>query len=130
MILTRHRDDVSLYASREDFRSKGELVELMTRDRLQDSTALYRDRVDYREVIRGFAERRGFPTTRVITDFVKANIQYLRERLDRLAERFEKLRHPAPEQQLSLLPAREAGREEGWRTPPAPRPPEMSVHLQ
>lgn len=133
--LTRHRDDVSLYASREDFRSKGELVELMTRDRLQDSTALYRDRVDYREVVRGFAERRGFPTTRVITDFVKANIQYLRERLDKLAERFDHLRHPVPEHRNTpdksiLVQEREQGRQPVRRAPPAPRPPEMSVHLQ
>jgi len=133
--LTRHRDDVSLYAAREDFRSKGELVELMTRDRLQDSTALYRDGVDYREVIRGFAERRGFPTTRVITDFVKANIQYLRERLDRLAERLDKLRHPTPKRQYTpdksiLVPEREEGRDVASRIHSPIRPPEMSVHLQ
>ena len=131
--LTRHRGDVSLYASREDYRSKGELVELMTRDRLQDSTALYRNRVDYRDVVRGFAERRGFPTTRIITDFVKANVQYLRERLERLAERFDKLRHPAPERQNVLdksirLPERDRGRE---KVQPVPvRPPEMSPQLQ
>ena len=133
--LTRHRDDVSLYASREDYRSKGELVELMTRDRLQDSTALYRDGVDYKEVVRGFAERRGFPTTRAITDFVKANVQYLRERLGKLAARFDRFRHLAPERQNTPnksvhMPKRVWGREPVRRTPPAPRPPEMSVHLQ
>ncbi len=128
--LTRHRDDVSLYASREDYRSKGELVELMCRDRLQDSTALYRDRVDYKDIVRGFAERRGFSTTRVITDFVKANVQYLRERFDRLAERFGRLRHPAPDREPILVPERDGGKEPARRVPPAPRPPEMSVHLQ
>lgn len=133
--LTRHRDDVSLYASREDCRSTGELVELMTRDRLQDSTALYRDRVDYKEVVRGFAERRGFPSTRVITDFVKANVQYLRARLDNLAARFGKLRHPAPERQNTpdksiLVPEREEGRDVASRVHAPIRPPEMSVHLQ
>ena len=69
--LTRHRDDVTMYASREDFRSRDELVEQMTRDRLQDSTALYRGGVDHAEIIRGFAERRGFPTNRAIVEFVK-----------------------------------------------------------
>jgi len=133
--LTRHRDDVSLYASREDYRSKGKLVEMMIRDRLQDSTALYRDGVDYKDVVRGFAERRGFPATRVITDFVKANVQYLRERLDHLAARFQKLRHPAPERQntpdkLILLPEREEGRDVASRVHAPIRPPEMSVHLQ
>lgn len=133
--LTRHRDDVSLYASREDYRSKGELVEMMIRDRLQDSTALYRDRVDYKDVVRGFAERRGFPSTRVITDFVKANVQYLRERLDHLAARFQKLRHPAPERQNTpdksiLVPEREEDRDVTLRVHVAIRPPEMSVHLQ
>ncbi|MBO6727814.1 MAG: Ti-type conjugative transfer relaxase TraA [Rhizobiaceae bacterium] len=128
--LTRHRDDVSLYASREDYRSKGELVELMCRDRLQDSTVLYRDRVDYKDIVRGFAERRGFSTTRVITDFVKANVQYLRERFDRLAERFGRLRHPAPDHEPILVPEREGDKEPVRRAPPAPRPPEMSVHLQ
>lgn len=133
--LTRHRDDVSLYASREDFRSRGELVELMTRDRLQDSTALYRDGVDYKDVVRGFAERRGFPSTRVITDFVKANVQYLRERLDDLVARFDQLRHPAPERQNTpeksiLLPDREGGRDVTLRVQVANRPPEMSVHLR
>lgn len=125
--LTRHRDDVSLYAAREDYRSKGELIELMTRDRLQDSTALYRDRVDYKDVVRGFAERRGFPTTRTITDFVKANLAYLRDRLDRLAERFDKLRHPAPEQQPKIVPEREGGRVEVRLMPV--HPPEMSPQL-
>lgn len=128
--LTRHRDDVSLYASREDYRSKGELVELMCRDRLQDSTALYRDRVDYKNVVRGFAERRGFPTTRAITDFVKANVQYLRARFDRLAERFSRLRHPAPDREPILVPEREKGMEPARRVPPPSRPPEISVHLQ
>ncbi|WP_299592652.1 Ti-type conjugative transfer relaxase TraA [uncultured Tateyamaria sp.] len=133
--LTRHRDDVSLYASREDYRSKGELVELMCRDRLQDSTALYRDRVDYKDIVRGFAERRGFSTTRVITDFVKANVHYLRERFDRLAERFGRLRHPVPEPENMpdksvFVLEREGGKEPLRRAPPAPRPPEMSVHLQ
>ena len=47
--LSRHRDDVTLYGAREDFRSRGELKDAMTRDRLQDSTALYRDRFDYKE---------------------------------------------------------------------------------
>ncbi|WP_299733435.1 Ti-type conjugative transfer relaxase TraA [uncultured Tateyamaria sp.] len=133
--LTRHRDDVSLYASREDYRSKDELVELMCHDRLQDSTALYRDRVDYKDVVRGFAERRGFPTTRTITDFVKANVQYLRERFDRLAEQFGRLRYPAPDRENTpdksiYVPERDAGKEPARRAPPAPRPPEMSVHLQ
>lgn len=120
--LTRHRDDVSLYASREDYRSKGELVELMTRDRLQDSTALYRDRVDYKDVVRGFAERRGFPTTRVITDFVRANLQYLRERLDSVAARFDKLRQPTPEHQPVIVQERDGGKEHM-------RPPEVSLQL-
>ncbi|WP_299210606.1 Ti-type conjugative transfer relaxase TraA [uncultured Tateyamaria sp.] len=130
--LTRHRDDVSLYASREDYRSKNELVKLMCRDRLQDSTALYRDRVDYKEIVRGFADRRGFPTTRAITDFVKANVQYLRERFDRLAERFGRLRYPAPDRENTpdksiYVPERDGGKEPARR---ALRPPEMSVHLQ
>jgi hypothetical protein len=133
--LTRHRDDVSLYASREDYRSKGELVEMMIRDRLQDSTALYRDGVDYKDVVRGFAERRGFPSTRVITDFIKANVQYLRERLDDLAARFHNLRHPAPERQNTpdksiIVPEREEGRDVASRGHVAIRPPEMSVHLR
>ncbi|MCQ0090214.1 Ti-type conjugative transfer relaxase TraA [Pelagivirga sediminicola] len=129
--LTRHRDDVTLYAAREDFRSQGELVELMIRDRLQDSTALYRDRLDYREVVRGFAERRGFPTTRIIAEFVKSNLHYLRERLDRLAARFDRLRHPAPEREQVRLSDRDGGRKEVVRRVlPASRPPKMSVHLQ
>ncbi|WP_162497469.1 Ti-type conjugative transfer relaxase TraA [Roseovarius dicentrarchi] len=127
--LTRHRDDVTLYASREDVRSTGELVELMTRDRLQDSTALYRDRVDYADVIRGFAERRGFPTTRVIAEFVKANIHYLRERLDSLAARFDRLRHPAPERQAILVPERDGGKEAVARGHVRKQPPEMSQQL-
>ncbi|MDF1670221.1 MAG: Ti-type conjugative transfer relaxase TraA [Roseovarius sp.] len=109
--LTRHRDDVTLYASREDFRSRGELVEQMTRDRLQDSTALYRGSVDHDEVVRGFAERRGFPTTARIVDYVKANVQYLRERFDRLAAAFDRLRRPAPERQLRQVLEKEMGRE-------------------
>jgi Ti-type conjugative transfer relaxase TraA len=127
--LTRHRDDVLLYASREDYRSKGELVELMTRDRLQDSTALYRDRVDYKDVVRGFAERRGFPTTRVITDFVRANLQYLRERFDSLAARFDKLRQPTPEHQPVIVPERDGGKEHMRPMPVPMRPPEVSPQL-
>ncbi|WP_369682674.1 Ti-type conjugative transfer relaxase TraA [Roseovarius sp. M141] len=127
--LTRHRDDVTLYASREDFRSRGELIEQMTRDRLQDSTALYRDRVDHRDIVRGFAERRGFPTTRVITDFVKANLHYLRERLDRLAARFDRLRHPAPEREQLRVPDRDGSRADAMRERARARPPEMSQRL-
>lgn len=128
--LTRHRDDVTLYASREDFRSRGELIELMARDRLQDSTALYRDRVDYADVIRGFAERRGFPTTQVITDFVKSHIHYLRERLDRLAARFDRLRHPAPQREPTLVPDRDRGQKEVARARARKRSPEMSPQLR
>ena len=127
--LTRHRDDVTLYASREDFRGRGELIELMTRDRLQDSTALYRDRVDHRDIVHGFADRRGFPTTRGITDFVKANIHYLRERLDRLAARFDRLRHPALARRSVLVPERNEGREEEVRDRARVLPPEMSAQL-
>ncbi len=127
--LTRHRDDVILYASREDFRSKGDLVELMARDRLQDSTALYRDRVDYADVIRGFAERRGFPTTPVITDFVKFQIHYLCERLDRLVARFDRLQHLAPECRPILVPEKDGGSEDVMRDRPRKRPPEMSLQL-
>lgn len=105
--LTRHRDDVTLYASREDFRSRGELVEQLTRDRLQDSTALYRSTADYTDVVRGFAERRGFPTTRTITRFVRANVQYLRERFDKLSAAFDRLRRPP--QHLRIDPASVAG---------------------
>lgn len=110
--LTRHRDDVTLYASREDFRSRGELVEQMTRDRLQDSTALYRGGVDHEEVVRGFAERRGFPTTERIVDYIKANLQYLRERFDRLATTFDQLRRASPEGQIERAPERQKGREQ------------------
>lgn len=127
--LTRHRDAVSLYAAREDYRSERELTEMMTRDRLQDSTALYRDRVDYQEIVRGFAERRGFPTTRVLADFVKANLLYLRERFDRLAARFDKLRRAAPEQELAMVPGR-AGDGEPRDVQPRPiRPLELSPQL-
>jgi len=100
--LTRHRDDVKLYASQEDFSGAGEMFEAMTRDRLQDTTVLYRDRVDYRDVVRGFAERRGYPTTGAIMDFMKSNIAYLRERFEKLSAAFDKLRKPAAEYQLAV----------------------------
>jgi Ti-type conjugative transfer relaxase TraA len=98
--LTRHRDDVNIYASQEDFSGPRELFEAMTRDRLQDSTVLYRDTVDYKDVVRGFAERRGYPSTEAIVDFVKSNVAYLRERFDRLAAKFDQLRKPVPEKDL------------------------------
>lgn len=135
--LTRHRDDVTLYASREDFRSRGELVEQMTRDRLQDSTALYRGGIDHEEVVRGFAERRGFPTNRAIVDFVKANVQYLRERFDKLAAAFDRLRRPPAEHRLDRMATRDLERETSGAQHPGPdrgrdlsrdraTPPEMS----
>jgi hypothetical protein len=138
--LTRHRDDVTMYASREGFRSRGELVEQLTRDRLQDSTALYRGGVDHAEIIRGFAERRGFPTNRAIMTFVKANVQFLRERFDRLAAAFDRLRRPVPESRRDQAPERETGREQvpgrelSGRTRGVPShmlvaPPEMSPLL-
>ncbi len=92
--LTRHREDVTLYASREDFRSQGEMVEKMAQDRLQDSTALYRSTIDYKDAIQGFAERRGYPTTKTVVEFVRSNLAYLRERLERLAQRFDRLERP------------------------------------
>ncbi|WP_411237205.1 hypothetical protein [Marivita sp. S0852] len=82
----------------------------MTRDRLQDSTALYRDRVDYQDIVRGFAERRGFPTTRVLTDFVKANLHYLRKRFDKLATAFDGLSKPPMEHPLENGHVMEQGR--------------------
>jgi hypothetical protein len=127
--LTRHRDDVRLYASHEDFRNSGEMIEQMTRDRLQDSTALYRESYDYQDVVSGFAERRGFPTSQVLVDFVKSNLAYLRERFDRLAAAFDRLRKPAPDHDLrdeAIRPRRD--------TPaPTPRmlssPPDLTPQL-
>lgn len=135
--LTRHRNDVTMYGSREDFRSTGELVEQMARDRLQDSTALYRGGVDHEEVVRGFAERRGFPTTERIVDYVKANVQYLRERFDKLAAAFDRLRRPAHERTIHRMPEREEGRGQGPVPDRTARPvqdraappPEMSLLL-
>ena len=135
--LTRHRDDVTLYASREGFRSRGELVEQMTRDRLQDSTALYRDGVDHAEIVRGFAERRGFPTTQAIVGFVKANVQYLRERFDKLSAAFDRLRRPPQEHRRDQIPVPVQGRGETAGSPsgslerrtPRSTPPEISPLL-
>lgn len=100
--LTRHRDDVKLYASQEGFAGPRELFEAMTRDRLQDSTVLYRDTVDYKDVVRGFAERRGYPTTQAIVGYVKSNMAYLRERFEKLAAKFEHLRKAGPEKDLRV----------------------------
>lgn len=132
--LTRHRDDVTMYASAETFRSSGELFEAMTRDRLQDTTVLYRDRVDYRQVVRGFAERRGFPSSGAIVEFVKSNVAYLRERYEKLAEAFDRLRKPPLEHDLRGQDLgrtdRSQSRDRSASAPPLMQsPPELSPHL-
>lgn len=90
--LTRHREDVQLYAARSVFNDEKSLSAALSSDRLSDSTVLYRDRVDYEDVVRGFAERRGYPSTQAIGDFIVCNVRYLRERFDRVAAAFAKLR--------------------------------------
>ena len=102
----------------------------MTRDRLQDSTALYRDRFDYKEVVQRFAERRGFPTNRVIVELVRSNLQYLRERFDKLAAAFDRLRRPASHKELGQQSDRDTSRAAvPMRARRPSRPPERSAML-
>lgn len=92
--LTRHREDVQIYASRTVFKDNRRLKQAMSRDRLKDTTVLHRGTEDYQETIRGFAERRGFPTTNSIREFVVANVQTMRDRFNRVAAAFARIRVP------------------------------------
>lgn len=136
--LSRHREDVSLYAARDGFRTKEELCEMMSRDRLQDSTALYRNTVDHADVVRGFAERRGYASTRALNEFVRANVEFWRARFDRLAAAFARLRPPAQAHDHTQRRSPHVPKVEiGSRSLPEPappnipdRPPEVSLLLQ
>ena len=90
--LTRHREDVQVYAARTVFKDNRRLKQAMSRDRLKDTTVLHRGTEDYQDTIRGFAERRGFPTTESIREFVVANVQNMRERFNRVSAAFARIR--------------------------------------
>ncbi|WP_169054418.1 Ti-type conjugative transfer relaxase TraA [Nitratireductor sp. XY-223] len=92
--LTRHREDVQVYAARTVFKDDRRLKQVMSRDRLKDTTVLHRGTEDYQDTIRGFAERRGFPTTESIREFVAANVQNMRERFNRVSAAFTRIRAP------------------------------------
>ncbi len=92
--LTRHREDVQVYAARNVFKDNRRLKQAMSRDRLKDTTVLHRGTEDYQDTIRGFAERRGFPTTESIREFVVANVQNMRERFNRVSTAFARIRAP------------------------------------
>lgn len=87
--LSRHRDNATLYASGDDFKSLDQLVEKLSRDRMKDTTLAYEKSDDYQQSVKEFAERRGIPSLDEIGDMFRQQIASMRERFSNIVSRLD-----------------------------------------
>lgn len=90
--LTRHRDDVQLFASATDFDGMDDLVSKFSRERLQSTTLAYEHTEDYRDSVREFAGRRGIGTVESLADWWGSKLDSMRSTLNAIVDRFDRLR--------------------------------------
>jgi Ti-type conjugative transfer relaxase TraA len=98
--MTRHRDDATLYAGRDDFRDEGAMMRRLSRERPKVSTL-------------DFAERRGFETEKPWLENARAWLDRGRERLADAWERAEQV--------FALVRERFAGQERAAESTAEPR---------
>ena len=90
--LTRHRDDVQLFASSSDFENMDDLVAKLSREKLQSTTLAYEHTEDYRESVWEFAERRGIGTMDSLAEWWGSKLDSMRNAFTSVVERFDRLR--------------------------------------
>ena len=135
--MTRHRDQVTLYAGRDEFKDVAALSSRLSRAGLKETT------LDYERAT--FAERRGLDRAIIVPEAMQREAMRERAAQDRGHGRESQPRAPAPEGarevapkrsmfdglKLNARPSPEIGRVEGLQTPkrerPAQQPPPPSL---
>jgi hypothetical protein len=115
--MTRHRENVILYAGQDDFADTDALTKKLARDRMKESTLAYEHSPDYRVAAAEFASRRGLPDMSELRDMWRETIASMRTRLRTVADRFRMIG-----ERLSIVPRSHAAQAIKPETaPPAQR---------
>lgn len=92
--LSRHRDQVTVYASKNDFESFEKLAETLGRSGAKTTTLDFENETNYARAIDAFAERRGIETLASIAPMFAATIEqqraWIEEGLARIADLWQR----------------------------------------